>query len=120
MSSFLRPRRNGSQSRRQERRLAKELGGRTTPGSGSGSIKGDVHTRGEMVEAKTTAKSQYTLKLVDLKKLENEARLANKRPVFVIQIEDTSSVFLFHNEWVLIPKQDYLALKEASDGRTDG
>lgn len=115
MSAFLRPRRGDSQSRRQERRLAKELGGRTTPGSGSGSIKGDVSTKGEMVEAKTTSKTQYTLRFVDLKKLENEARLANKRPVFVIQIEDTSQVFLFHNEWVLLPKQDYLALKEAHD-----
>lgn len=115
MSGFLRRPRHDRASPKQERRLAKSLGGRTTPGSGSGVIKGDVLTKGEMVEAKTTSKSQYTLKLLDLKKLENEAKMAGKRPLFILQIEDTSKVFLFHNEWVLLPMQDYLALKEARD-----
>ena len=99
---------------KQERRLAKELNGRVTPGSGSGGVKGDVHTRDELIEAKTTSKRQYTLKFVDLQKLEGDARRAGKRPVFIIQVEDDADVFLMHPEWVVIPKDDYLALKEGS------
>jgi hypothetical protein len=110
-----RPRHAGTtkeKSVKQEKRLAKELNGRTTPGSGSGSIKGDVLTREELVEAKTTAKSQYTLKFLDLRELELNADRAGKRPVFIIEVENESTVFLFNREWVVIPKNDYLALKE--------
>jgi hypothetical protein len=117
--SFLRRRRgtpNQTRSRSQEKRLAHTLGGRVTPGSGSGSVKGDVHTPEDMVEAKTTSKSQFTLRLDVLRKLEHEAKMAGKRPRLVLQIEDGSPLFLFHNEWVILPMQDYLAMKEAAHG----
>lgn len=113
MSDFLRrPGLKGSKSRRQEKRLAKELNGFTTPGSGSGSMKGDVRTTEDMVEAKTTSKTQFTLKLETLRKLEVEAAAVGKRPVLVIQIDDDSPLFFLHPEWVVLPKHDYLALKE--------
>jgi Holliday junction resolvase len=116
VSDFLnRPKNAGTtreKSTQQEKRLAREFVGRTTPGSGAGTIKGDVHTKEEMVEAKTTSKRQYTLKLNDLDKLAHEARVSGKRPVLVVQFEHDTGGFLRPDEWVLIPKDDYLALKE--------
>lgn len=114
MSFLNRPKRAGTtkaKSDRQERRLAKEFGGRVTPGSGSGSIKGDVTTGEEMIEAKTTTKRQFTLKLETLQKLEYEARAVGKRPVLILHIDDDSPVLLHHPEWVLIPKNDYLEMR---------
>ncbi len=115
MSYLSRPKRSGTpkaKSHRQERRLAQEFGGRTTPGSGSGSIKGDVTTDGEMIEAKTTSKTQFTLRLETLQKLTVEADAAGKRPVLVLQFDDDTPIYLTHSEWVVVPKRDYLALKE--------
>lgn len=97
---------------RQEKRLAKEFGGRTTPASGALAIKGDVQTRGELIEAKTTAKTQYTLKLKDLRKLEEQARGAGKLPVFVIEISNESELPIVNREWVLLPRNDYQEMKE--------
>lgn len=100
----------------QERRLAQEFGGRRTPASGALSIKGDVQTVDTLVEAKTTAKTQYTVRLKDLKKLEDQARGVGKRPLFVIELHNEAEVRLIHSEWVLLPKHDYQELKERADG----
>ena len=108
------PKKRRHPDREQEKRLAKSLGGRRTPGSGSKAIKGDVQTRDELVEAKTTAKSQYTLKLEDLQKLERQALGAGKRPVLAIELNNQAKVDLLNREWVLIPRHDY---EELRDGR---
>lgn len=100
----------------QEKRLAKSLGGRRTPGSGSKAIKGDVHTQEELVEAKTTSKTQYTLKLEDLQKLERQATGAGKRPVFAIELNNEARVNLLNREWVLIPRHDYEELRNGQEG----
>lgn len=99
----------------QERRLARELGGRTTPGSGAGGMKGDVRTPDEMIEAKTTSKRQFILKLDALEKLETEARASGKQPVLIVQFADSERPFLHHREWVVLPKQDYLALRDKEE-----
>lgn len=116
MSFLNKPKR--TKSEKQERGLAKRLGGKVTPGSGSGSAKGDVHTRSdirgedgrvyeEMVEAKTTSKTQYTLKLRDLQKLEREAHARGKKPVFILRVNDDATITLFESEYVVIPISMY-------------
>jgi len=62
-------------SQEQERRLARSIGGRVMPGSGSKfSAKSDVQVRGVVKgEAKTTSKNFYSLKLADIRKIRKEA-----------------------------------------------
>lgn len=59
----------------QERRIAEDIGGRVQPGSGAPAFyKGDALVPGELrVEAKTTSKKQYAVKVSELDKIRNEA-----------------------------------------------
>lgn len=127
------PKRHGTtkeKSTLQERDLAKRLKGLVTPGSGAGYIKGDVTTLGtnqgvydlpnaEMVEAKTTAKTQFTVKLQELVKLEREAAESGRRPLFVIQLDDTNLRQFDSNEWVLLPMRHYEVLRERERAEND-
>lgn len=120
-----RPKRSGTtkdKSVEQERRIAKSFGGRVTPGSGALSIKGDVQTQGmnaplselaagELIEAKTTSKTQVTIKLDWLQKLEAEARAAGKRPVLIIEIANEGVRRGMETEYVLIPRRHYEILR---------
>jgi len=57
------------------------------PGSGNGIYrKSDVRTSDFLIEAKTTASKQYTLKLNDLEKNEKYALLDNRDPLFLLEI----------------------------------
>ena len=100
-------------SDKQEKQLAKQFEGKITPGSGSKRIKGDVHTKEELIEAKTTAKTQYTVKLKDLQKLSIQADEVNKTPVFVIKLTDEAEGFYFNRDWVLIPLDVYSELRQS-------
>ena len=73
-------------SAKQERAAADRYGARVVGGSGSTPLsKGDFQKRGLMRgECKFTDKKSYSLKLEDLKKLENEVR-GDEGPVFEIQ-----------------------------------
>lgn len=64
-------------SRRQEQRMARDIGGRTQPASGAlPNAKGDVRAMDFMRgEAKFTAKDHYILKKSDLDKIKEEAGL---------------------------------------------
>lgn len=112
--SFFSPSRKNKKggSLRQERSLEQDLeGARRTPASGALRIKGDLQSKHELIEAKTTSKTQYTLKLEDLKKLEDQAREAGKNPVFIINLDNASEDFM-SNDWVLIPQRDYAHLRQ--------
>lgn len=63
-------------SQRQERQVAKELGGRTVAGSGAGRTSGggDVRLRSKLrVECKVTEKPYFVLKYSDLQKIRDQA-----------------------------------------------
>ena len=62
-------------AKKQEERIAEEVGGRAQPASGARwHSKGDVRAAGRLrVEAKHTSKPSYTLKLKDLLKIRQEA-----------------------------------------------
>lgn len=59
-------------SDKQEKRLAKQMGGVQYAGSGSVFGENDVKTKDFSIEAKTTEKKQYTLKVDDIKKAQEE------------------------------------------------
>lgn len=99
-------------SRKQEAKIAEDLGGRVQPASGALSgAKSDVRVMGKMrVEAKYTAKESYSLQLSELEKVIKEAGLEKavlqvtfvdkrtNRPVLEIAIapyETKSVAFVF-------------------------
>lgn len=72
---------SGKHEQRVARRLVK-----LTPNSGAGSIKGDVHEIGYLVEHKYTDASQYILKRSTLDKTEAQAWNAGKKPKWIFTI----------------------------------
>lgn len=92
-------------SRKQEKRLAKQSGGYVNPRSGAGDWhKNDVRTESLSIEAKTTTKTQYPLKHLELIKAEKEALLAGRDMAFVIDMCGRS--------WTVVPTEEYLDLRE--------
>lgn len=76
-------------SKRQEKELAKRTKGRVTPGSGNGSVKGDVRVKGLMrIEAKTTKHRSFSVSLDMVEKLENAALPDGELPVLVIEFNN--------------------------------
>lgn len=75
-------------SKRQESRLAKQLNGHTTINSGATFGQNDVITDYCEVEAKTTLKESFTLKLMDWRILRKKCA-GNKIPIFVVDFEQS-------------------------------
>lgn len=86
----------------QESRIAKELDGRTTPGSGAfDGLKGDVKTAEFLIEAKRTDKSSISVKKEWLEKIDKEAIDIGKKPALVIELGGMQG--FTENEWVAVP-----------------
>jgi hypothetical protein len=78
-------------SRQRERATAKELGGRTTPGSGNVRnifLKEDVHTATTILQHKLTEKGSFILKKEEFEKTVTAALRQVKTPVWKIEIQD--------------------------------
>lgn len=81
--------RSHKRSKVQEQETAKRVGGRTTPASGAGSVKGDVRkTRVLRIECKTTKNKSFSVTREMVEKLELAATLAGEMPVLVIEFND--------------------------------
>lgn len=94
-------------SQRQEKALARKLGGSVNSGSGNGWLrKGDVRTEEELFELKITSAKSYSLKDAELEKLTNQALVDGRIPVFMVEFKTTG------NAWVIMSKDDYLTLRE--------
>lgn len=94
-------------SQRQERALARKLQGSVNSGSGNGWVrKADVRTEDELFELKITSAKSYSLKDAELEKLNNQALVDGRIPVFMIEFKSTG------NSWVILSKDDYLTLRE--------
>lgn len=92
-------------SQHHEKRLAKAVGGRTTPASGAfWSRKGDVQADDILIEHKWTGKDRYTVKADTLDKISTEAILAGRTPVFMMDVGGTS--------WVFLHEGDFLDMRE--------
>ena len=90
-------------SDKQEKRLAKQFGGRTTSNSGARFGENDVKTHEFDIEAKTTKSKQFIVKLEDLKKMQRKTRV-DKKPLFAINFEETG------DEFILISLSDFLEI----------
>lgn len=92
-------------SRDQEKRLAREMGGRVTPGSGNGWItKNDVKTEKWSLECKTTTKLSYSLKDSELRLAERQALLEDREMAFVIDMQGRT--------WVVLSFETFASLAE--------
>jgi Holliday junction resolvase len=74
---------------RQERELAKRVGGNTVRGSGSGKEKGDVRLhRVCRIEAKTTSKQSFSVTREMIEKIETAAMCHGEMPVLIVEFND--------------------------------
>lgn len=98
-------------SQRQERTLAKELGGSVNAGSGNGWVrKGDVRSEQELWECKVTSAKSYSLKHADLDTLYKQALMDGRIPIFLIEFLKQGDSF------VVLTKDDYMELREQAFG----
>lgn len=82
------PRSTTARSRRQSQAVKALIGGQIVPGSGAITGKdGDHVTKTTMLELKTTAKRQYTLRTFDWEKLLGEAGRAGKKAAFILDLD---------------------------------
>jgi len=102
---------NQTRSQTQEKRLAKVIGGRSQPGSGSRrGAKGDVRAQGKVRgECKFTRAASFSLKLAELHKIRKEAK--GEMPIFHIEFQGVYPVERF----VVLSEDDYRALRGDSD-----
>ena len=96
-------------SRKQEKRLALDIGGKTVSGSGSKwTAKGDAKSVKFLVEAKETEKESYSLKKQIFEKIYMEALKEGREPVMQIRIQNVKVAII---SW-----EHFLALTEDDDG----
>lgn len=102
-----------AKSRKQEERVAKRLGARRQPGSGSlpvPGLKGDIKEDHFLIEAKRTDAKSISIKSSWLAKIEAEAAAVGKFPALSIEIggalPDTEK------DWCLLPMGVFKALVE--------
>jgi hypothetical protein len=99
-------------SRVQELKAAQTYNGLRTPGSGNGWVKkGDVRTTSELIELKTTLKHQFPLKVADLKKINNEALIDGRIPLFIIEFASDDFTC------VVMDEADYQSMRGIKAGR---
>lgn len=89
--------------RKQEKRIAKKMGGRKQPRSGGiTGHRGDVKSKQFLVETKTTSKKSYSLTTKVLTKISEEAFGQNRDPLVVVQFEKGHESGMVE-EWVVLP-----------------
>jgi hypothetical protein len=102
-------------SKRLEEKVAKEVGGDTTAGSGAAEFSGgaDVRVAGEMrIEHKYTEGDSYVLKYADLEKLRMQAIKGGlEEPVFVVEFLKWKMGFAI-TPHILCPDQSYGFINE--------
>ena len=83
------PRSRQEEGRKSEKKIAKDIGARVHPNSGSLRIKHDASDAETLYEIKDANKS-FTLKAVDLDTLWVRAVREQKEPVFIVKFQDRS------------------------------
>ena len=95
----------GHHGRRSEKRVARSLGRKPVPGSGSRpGVKGDIRLDRMLLETKATAKRQFVIKKAVLDKIEREALAANRMPGLMISFTSPSGEATRNGDWLLVPK----------------
>lgn len=104
MNELFKPKTTRQRSGKQESRIAKQLKGHTTINSGATFGQNDVITDFCEVEAKTTSKESFSLKLSDWRLLRKKCA-GSKIPIFVVDFEqskDTLAVLTYEDLQFLI------------------
>lgn len=115
---------------KQEKRLAKSLGGRRVPGSGgmrrtkwttmgSGGGYADAISPSSMAEAKLTIKSHLTIKWAWLSAITKKSLLSNRTPVVMISSESHNTMGIVPKDWALLPWDDYVKVERYLHPTTD-
>lgn len=92
------------QSQRHEKRLAKKIDGSRVAASGAfWSRKGDVRSEDYLIEHKYTAAKSYSLKAADLRKIEEQAIMAGRIPVFAISLGGKDYVVVLEDDFFDTP-----------------
>lgn len=88
---------------RQEKKIAKDIGGRRVAGSGSlPGMKGDVTSSRWLVEAKQTVTQRFSLTLRLWRKIEGEAVSKGKLPVMLIEMSGRTLAVIDYNDFLAI------------------
>lgn len=99
--------------RKAERKAAKRLNGRLTPGSGAKQgFKGDIVKSAFLVESKATQNASISVSLVWLDKIAKEALDAGKDPALIIQFVDAAGNPWRGSSWVLIPERVFAEITD--------
>lgn len=104
--------------RHREKKLAKQVGGKTQLNSGALSQahnKGDVKSASVLYDSKTTDKGSYKLTLKDLLKIKLEALGQDRIPAMAIQFERNTAY-----EFVVLRQQDFLEMLRVYEKDTSG
>lgn len=96
------PSKRSKRSRKGERELAKRLGGRPEPASGSLLCSGgDVALDDFQLDRKATGRKSIGVSIKMLQKIENDAAVHGKEPGLVLVFENMPRGF--YDEWLVIP-----------------
>lgn len=92
-------------SRRQERRVARRVGGTTNAGSGSGwkrtnDVRSGAPTDKVLWEMKRTGKTQITIKATDLEQVRKTALLEDRMPVMHIEVGGRGYVIVGEDDFI--------------------
>ena len=83
------------------------MGGKRTAASGAfWSRKGDVRTDNLLVEHKYTAAKSFSIKSAELRKIETEAILDGRMPVFAFHLHDKNYVILLEDDFLELAEID--------------
>lgn len=105
--------RSGKFYRKNEAEVMESLGLKPTKNSGSGWVeKSDGQSEHVICELKSTDAKSYRLTLEDLHKLEYNASVCHKIPVFAVQFLETQEVFLLVKPGMLKEAAKYLETGE--------
>ena len=107
----------GDHGQRAEKKAAKRLGGRQTPGSGSKDhSKGDIVLTQFLVENKTTNGESLSVKLSWLRKISAEAIGRTKEPALAFQFVNGQGQPSADGAWVAIPERLFREVFGSGDG----
>lgn len=94
-------------SKKQEARVARDQGGRVTPGSGNGwAVKNDVKNADWSFECKTTTKGSYRLTSGALALAERNALLDGREMAFVTEIDGRMWVTLSYENFTALTQEE--------------
>jgi hypothetical protein len=112
---MLRPKPIGAGGRAAERKFARRVGGKQTPGSGGPRDKGDVRKGDWLIECKSTTAASIRVQLSDLAKISHEALMSNGRsPALTVQFVDLAGNPVRCGSWVMVPEDVFKRMTDAA------